>query len=378
MKFMKILPVLAMLWLTGISLPAKTYTLVSLNCYGFPEKTRDLVKFFAKRDLASGINHSIGARIPMIAKFIATLKPDIVCFQELWGEQNKRAMMQQLGNVYQYTYNKLLYHQMHITKLDDGLMVCTLRHAFKDEWLTFKISRDEDALAMKGFLIIALHNFQFDAVGNAKDHPLLVVDTHMQSGTNLADVEVKRDQVKQIAEELVNLRKSDSRLNAANLVLCGDWNEPITYLKNESRIYDRTRWILDLFNSFGFNLSNDQRLQELRREYKLDTIAEIHELDKVGRLQVAGGQRKPLTEHLDAIGQFRSSWGWDYWPASTDPDGKQILDHVFVEDNHLRLKNYRVFRKEILGGTGLDKLYDPAKAMSDHAAIAVELEPLPW
>jgi hypothetical protein len=51
---------------------------------------------------------------------------------------------------------------------------------------------------------------------------------------------------------------------------------------------------------------------------------------------------------------------------------------VFVEDNHLRLKNYRVFRKEILGGTGLDKLYDPAKAMSDHAAIAVELEPLPW
>jgi|GEM_PF-2128471 len=373
-------------------------TLMTLNSYAFPVGLTKILRgataisskvgiTSGTVDLASNIKIAIHHRIAAQAAFILQENPDVVVFQELWGSDNKDRMLNALGKNYpQVYYNETLYKRskkgLNPADLDDGLLVVSKLPIIYQTSIIFTDKTSDEKRANKGALILGIHDRQ--------GQPVILVNTHLQSGVGDEYIIIKEKQIDEIAQKIAALQK-DPILKDAPIIIAGDLNEPIAYqegvaggIYHERRIIDRTKYLINILNKRGIAVTNDQVLQQLTTKYNPQYILEIFQL--AGRkdssahtlYSPADPTRKslpmnlPQNEHMGGGFPGHAGIHGSYWDMATDPTGWQILDHVFMTPN-CTLLSYRVFRKEVLGDRGAKAPYNGDIALSDHAAVMVEL-----
>lgn len=417
-----ILPGLLLTLLVLLGLPVRAQgtelRLMSLNTYCFPEGKRDLVKFLRIADLTAGIDTSISQRIDRIADLAADKNAEVVFFQELWGASNKNRMIAKLQPKFKFVFWNDENAPKDPSYMDDGLLIASQRIPFLEHKLIYRDRvGDENAGflkggAQKGAIMIGV----YDRSGKA----ILLVNTHMQSGTGTLDIETKGKQVKQLADEIRSMQEIDPRLRNAQIIIGGDFNEPVGWREGERRLVDRSKWLTDAFNAAGVPVLNNQLIKRLISVYRPNSIVEVHELKKQGLFK--DGREQPLYElgpadsYLDENGYPRDHFKviktyagdgpagpvgskasrgdekvlgqllgndrlWSFFQDATDPIGRQVLDFFLVDDGRSVIKDYKVLRFEVLGDSsylgnytegrlkGEPLHYNSRVALSDHAAI---------
>jgi len=401
---------------------ANDLNLMTMNTYCFPPWKVTLLKKLGIVDLVSGVDTPIPERIRRIAAFARQKNPDVVFFQELWGKDNKEEMIRNLQPTFKYVFWNDQIKPKYVSYLDDGLLIASRRIPFMERHIEYRDREgDEDAGltrggAHKGALIIGV----YDGKGKA----ILMVDTHLQSGTNPEAVLVRTRQIAQVCRELKKIQDEDPRTRDAQIIFAGDVNDPVSWRGDNKRLVNRTRQMTEVFRKEGFPINNDWLIDYLVKKYKPDDVAEIFELERRAVFKTAtgaegyeiaanGGKAYAVSrlsapkaslgvgtaapEPDDAVaGRLNGNDSrWTFFPDATDPIGNQILDHVYVLNSRSEVKNFRVFREECLGDApGLGTYHkDPKdlkpgevfpwegrtihfngkKAISDHAAIMVTI-----
>jgi len=358
-------------------------TLFTANCYCFDEKqTRYLknVTVLANAfsgsvditDLQRGIQKSTNARREEIAREVIKSKADIALFQEVWNADNKTDITHRLHKIYKYHY-VASHIKNNWKETDDGLLIVSKWVPFYTTAFSFSKKYDAEKYAHKGALLAAFYHPQGGF--------FLVVNTHMQSGLDAEAVSIREHQVGEIVRKIRELQRTDWRIQNATIIVGGDLNEPITLRANSHELFDRTRYLVQRFNDLRVPINNDQVINKLCRDYRVQKIIEIDQQADRGTLRTVGGG----TQAIDP-----SNYGggnWSYWRAATDPSGMQVLDHLFLDPAKARLEAMTVLRGPFLGdlhGTPTkdpnraEPLYmNPDTAISDHAAVVYVIRLFP-
>lgn len=393
------------------------FSLMTLNCYAFPEDIRNILKgttnFFGREiDLVKGIKKSIPQRINGIAQFVKEKNPDIIVFQELWNTDNKRRMAKALQDTYPYMYWTELKTKQQISLvasgiahaiknivtspkkiaksstyepitpplLDSGLFIASKFKLTNKAPLTYSEKAGDEIAAQKGALIIAFndHNGQ----------PVLFAVTHLQSWRDLRYVTMRHNQMRQLGGFL-SKKMSEWKLQQPTVVVVGDLNDPITYQAGPKRLVDRANHLVKALNGElnkqGITLTNDNVLTILGDRLGIREYLEVREIAKDGILTTRSkeGQmlqhiiKDPSDPWYNLIGRFNEVKDgirlYDYFAESCDTNGIQLLNHIFIDYNST-LSNYKVFRHEIMGDEGAAKPYNGATALSDHPAIMATIK----
>jgi endonuclease/exonuclease/phosphatase family metal-dependent hydrolase len=375
---------------------AEGIKVLTINCYCFPPDitflTRMVTEFFAELgightvNLTEGITQSIPGRIDLLARFIRTQNPDVICFQELWKDTNKRQMIRRLVSDYPFVFTHgALGDDTNPILMDDGLLIMSKYPAAdpgRIQYVEYPDKEGEELLARKGAIVVELQH----PAGN-----LLLATTHLQSGTGLSAVMIRDKQIRQLAQALG--KAQDPSREAPPIALVGDLNDPIMYVEERGAVsrtlFDRSRWLVDSLNQqlesdgHGAGLGNRAELATLMAALPVEHLAIIQQLAGTGMLlDPTGTRRDPRGVDPEYLGQLdgRPEFGWSYFSGATDPAGIQILDHVFLQDDRIRLGACQVFRKEVLADernqAGNGRTYNGDLALSDHAAVMVTLVPV--
>lgn len=416
----KILTTMILALALGLGQPgwpqANKLELLSLNTYCFPHIQRSLLKFFTKQDLVAGVDTPIDDRIDRIAAFARDRNPDVFFCQELWGPDNKARMRDKLRSRFQYIYWNLTNESIDPTCMDDGLLVASQREPFVKRFIIYKDKAGDEnggffqGSAQKGAIIIGV----WDARGKA----ILLVNTHLQSGTSPEEVKARMKQLEQVAATLNAIQQEYPKTRDAQIILAGDFNDPISWRADEKRLVDRTRQMQDVLKKAGYPVTNNWLMTFLINKYQPKDIAEIHEIDRKGYIKapngtvnyeiakngdqpyhvsrvmphanagagVAPGSQAPNPD-IEVAGRLNGNdHRWSFLPEATDPIGNQILDHVYVLDSRSDVRNFRVYRAECLGDRpGLGVIpegqrwagrpihFNGKEAIADHAAIQVAI-----
>jgi endonuclease/exonuclease/phosphatase family metal-dependent hydrolase len=372
---------------------AEGFSIMTLNCYSFPNLP-------ILRDLSSGIGQNIPTRIAKIGKFVTEQDPDIMVFQELWMRDNKKGMIKALGctkdlpviiparfdcpgSPYPYMFLDVP-NKKYETGLDSGLMIAS---KFPIEWadkIVYTDKEEEEKSANKGALFIRI-----------TDHtkkPVFIVDTHFQSGTGLSAITIRKKQAAQLGAKLAQsikdfLEENPTKKDYRILVL-GDFNEPTKYIDTQKMLTERQTYIVNAINEELENaglkkVSLKQELNTLIKglsayHIEVQKILEVNELGRNGIIRSIDG--KVLEELGPNARLVQGLRGGDiaeggYWPLSSDGGsggGRQLLDHL-LPDEDSKILHYKNFAQEVLGRQGPDMPWNPATALSDHAAIWAEI-----
>lgn len=367
--------------------PANEFEILTLNTYCFPVGTTDalgkvktIAEFFSRKagekipNLQSGITKPVPQRIGEIARFVERQGTDVAMFQELWSDANKEMLIENLCGAYPYGFyvpSEVPVYSM--VKMDDGLLILSKTPFLRVMKVTFADGIDDEKLANKGALLVGLRD--------RRGEPMLVVNSHLQSGTSLDSIRVRQKQMGAIANAIKEMIARTPDLRNCRIVVGGDLNEPLGYIQDPGYLTDRTDYLARELQAAGVMVSNDQMVLQEARKLGVKEIITVNELaNSPGRKGIVRDLDLNEKRSLDMFapeggiaarnGQFRTQVN----PDATDPDATQILDHVFL-DNRTKLKAFKVFREEILGGAGkLQGSNLPPAAISDHAAFKVTLD----
>lgn len=367
--------------------PANEFELLTLNTYCFPIGTTDalgkvktIAEFFSKKagekipNLQSGITKPVPQRIGEIARFVEKQGTDVVLFQELWSDANKEMMVRNLCGAYPYGFyvpSEVPVYSM--VKMDDGLLILSRTPFLRVMKITYSDGIDDEKLANKGALLVGLRD--------RRGEPMLIVNSHLQSGTSMESIKVRQKQMGAMASAIREMIARTPDLRNCRIVVGGDLNEPLGYIQDPGYLTDRTAYLVQELQAAGVMVSNDAMVKQEARKLGVKEIITVNELardlDRKGIVRDLDlNEKRSLDmkakegEIAARNGQFRTQVN----PDATDPDATQILDHVFL-DNRTKLKAFKVFREEILGGAGkLEGSNLPPNAISDHAAFKVTLD----
>jgi endonuclease/exonuclease/phosphatase family metal-dependent hydrolase len=384
---------LAALWATA-ALPALAaakpvpFKLMTANCYAFDEtlaKTLKDVTWLGSKlgfsdkpiDLQSGIQKNTGTRRREISQQVIASGADVACFQELWNADNKIDMINLLSKKYKYYYitSKIKNGK---TEMDDGLLMVSKWPPFFTYSEEFKDRYDEEKRAHKGFLMMGLN-----IPGGGF---LLVIGTHIQSGTDDTACQVRDKQLTQMVNAVNGLKKTDWRIQNAKVLVAGDLNEPITIDGN--LMFDRSRCLVDRFNELGWPVNSDQTLAILTKKYKTAEVYHGNQVQRKGLIR-AVNQAIPVNKWSNraipadnsSIARFNGDKAnWPYFVEASEPSGRQLLDHAFLDPSVATLEKFTVYRKEFLGDKmdGGQNTYDAYTAISDHAGVLFTLKLQPY
>ena len=361
---------------------AVAFKLFTANCYCFDEdQTRNLkywttIKHFFKpshpvQDLQVGIQKNTGKRRREIATEVIKSNADVAMFQEVWNDKNKTDMLNLLQKKYKYCFVSSRIKKTW-TETDDGLFIVSKWPPFFAEGMEFdKDQRFEaEEYAHKGVLAMGLY------------HPnggfILVVNTHLQSGTEDIACAIRQHQIGEVVKWLRQLMATDWRIANATIIFGGDLNDPITMLKQNHELFDRTYYQVKHFNDLGININNDQILTMLARKYHLKQIWGIDQQHHELRIQTVGGGSRVMTDSSSGhsgVLRGEKEMGWTKFPEASDPSGVQLLDHLFVDPAKVKIVKFTVMREDFLGDLGIDpeEPMNPWEVISDHAGVLYDL-----
>ncbi len=378
--FALVLSVLALLQALPALAQANDIKLMTINCYCFPTGKTSLLKgltsignFLAPAvgkkvdvvDLQKGIQKEAPQRIDEIAAQILRNSPDVIFFQELWGDDNKNRMIDRLSANYKYNYwNDKNRHG--VTELDDGLLIMSRWVPYHTACLQYEHTYDDEKHANKGALLMALYNPQNGFI--------TLVNTHMQSGTDNEACATKEAQIREIGEWVRGLKRKDWRIANSDFIVGGDFNEPFCLQADKGQIIDRTAYLTRVYNQEGMPLNNLQMRDWLCNHYKINKVVEVDQIRRGGAILAKGQPGAEMLSAEDPVaGRFNGGSGgqWTYWAVASEPTGWQVLDHFFMNPARCKMKSFIVLRSEFLGDRRPDVAFDPYKAISDHAALVM-------
>jgi endonuclease/exonuclease/phosphatase family metal-dependent hydrolase len=372
-------------------------TIMTLNTYTFSKGLSKALEIFLRKEggLVPGITKSINQRIDEIAHLVKQENPDVVVFQELWGIDNKKRMLKDLGckdipffsivmkdkfncpTPTQYTYNFLDSSIFTASFVDSGLMIASKFPIVWAKRIVFPDSLSDEKMAKKGALLVRIE----DRMGKA----VFIVNSHLQSGAAHEYIILRNREMLQIGYELAKaIRESGLGPKDYRIIILGDFNDPIKFIADKKLLTDRTTFMIKALKSKGINVSNDQVTSFLANKLGAQKILDIDEFENQIALKLPLGQEKELDSSDPDYRYLQSASGnpaqGGYFRYASDNPGIQLLDHIFLDDNS-RLLNYRVLRNEVLKDPELPvapdqtpaKTYDPKTAISDHAAVMVEI-----
>ena len=382
----KFILLIAGLWLAiagaaragGPPVPFKVFT---ANCYCFDESQTEHLKNWTSLknafgdgkvvDLQKGIQKNTGTRRREIAQQVAKADPDVVFFQELWNNDNKMDMIHLLTEKVskKYKYYCIASNISNSYKeTDDGIMMMSKWPPFFTSEMEYNKKYDDEEHAHKGALFMGLY------------HPssgfMLLVNTHMQSGTDDESCSIRENQIDQLVRRIRELRKLDWRIENATILVGGDLNEPITLKTEVNALFDRTRYLVKCFNDLGVNINNNQTVAMLCKEFQIKEVYEANQQRRTGVIRTVAGGARPITDpHSPHISRFDGgAKAWTYFRQASEPSGRQLLDHMFVDPVKFKLEKFTVMRDSFLGDKGgpKDETYKPYEAISDHAGVLFE------
>jgi len=271
--------------------PNDQLTVFSLNTYCFPQSISDALWKASKKALMSGMRQNRSTRIAKIAALAVKQQPDVIQFQELWGADNKKEMIDRImeqpgGKDYRYIFWNDEHQTLRPFVLDDGLLVLSRRRPFMERKIIYTARHGDEDMpvsistafqqigAEKGALILGYYSKDGKAI--------LLADTHMNSGTHIDAVETKRNQLNQLADELIKIQKTDPRTADAQFIIGGDFNEAVCWRTEPvNRIADRTKWMTDAYNKKGIPVSNQQMIKFLASNLqpRPQEVVDVNELD---------------------------------------------------------------------------------------------------
>lgn len=424
---LKIMGLTFLLVTPSLTSPTVKLSILTGNCYAFPPTTRNVLKdvsgfFDSEIDLVGGIDKSIGTRINEIAALVKKKNPDVVVFQELWGNDNKQQMSRRLRDQYPHIYwisqtteqafkdvgssignflktaftspqklgDKQTYVALNPVKMDSGLFIASKFEFNYKGAITYEDKGGDEVNAKKGALVVLLHD--------RTKKPVLLAVTHLQSWRDAQYVRIREKQMRQLANFLAN-KKVKVSFPKANMsldikltdfprlstVIIGDFNNPITYQEAPKRLIDRSNYLVKTLQEEGIKVSNDAVLAILKERYGIQEYVEVRELKKdaiVTQFLPSGPQQTVVSETdvknplYPFIGRFyekkENKELYDYWAEASDPRGTQLLDQIFLSPN-CGISSYSVLRKEVLGDAGKSQPYNKKTAISDHAHLMVEI-----
>ena len=359
------------------------------------------------------------ARIAKIARLTIENNSDVAFYQELWGKWNKQKMIEGLKPAYKY----ILWNEnntpgaKNMTELDDGIMIASKRPPFFTKEIIFSDRTGDEDNGIRGS---AKKGALFMGICDAAGKPILLITSHLQSGTSMGELEVRMKQCAQIAEMIKTIYQEFPSTQDGQIIMAGDFNDPVgwrefagdaKYPKEVSRIVDRTKQLTDVFRLKGIPLSNDWLIKRMAATYHAEEILEVFQQEGAGVIKDGKGAFK-YTVHVkpgldkakapagsyavvesakgprrgsdapvcdtDMVGQLNGGdFRWRLFPEATDPDRIQILDHIFILEERTVVKQWVVDRKRFLGDrdqfTGQVKHLDSKTALADHAAILATL-----
>lgn len=378
------------LWVAGAAMaggPPVDLSLFTANCYCFDETQtkalKDLTWFGNKitggrvdvKDLQSGIQKNTGTRRREISQTIAASKADFVFLQELWNDKNKQDMVDLLSKDYKYSYSASNIKRG-LAETDDGLLMFSKWPPFYTTAQEFEDKYDDETHAHKGYLIMGIY------------HPsagfFLLVNSHLQSGTDDKSCEIRQVQIAQLVGRLRALAKLDWRIQNATLIFGGDLNEPITLDRDNKILFDRTRPMVEAFNALGVNIDNNQTLAMLCKELDIREVYNGNQVTKRGVIRAVDLSRpmgqwasRPLPVDNSSQARFNGNpANWSYFSKATEPSGRQMLDQLFLDPAKATLQSITVMRQEFMGDPGFavhkgdpKQTYNPVPAISDHAGV---------
>jgi endonuclease/exonuclease/phosphatase family metal-dependent hydrolase len=309
--------------------PPVDLSLFTANCYCFDESQTKVLKDLTwlgnkitggrvdVKDLQSGIQKNTGTRRREIAQNIVASKADFVFLQELWNGKNKSDMVDLLSKDYKYYYMASNIKRG-AAETDDGLLMFSKWPPFFTTGQEFEDKYDDETHAHKGFLIMGIY------------HPsggfILLVNTHLQSGTDDKSCSIRLNQIGQLVGRIRELARLDWRIQNATILTGGDTNDPITV--DLSRPVDQ--WAT-----------------------------------------------RPLPADNSSQLRFNGNpANWSYFSKATEPSGRQMLDQLFLDPTKATLLSITVMRQEFMGDPGFavhkgdpKQTYNPVPAISDHAGV---------
>jgi hypothetical protein len=326
------------------------------------------------------------------------------------------------------------YMELNPLKMDSGLFLASKFPLLKSAYITYKDKAGDEVNARKGALIVLFRD--------RRNNPVLLALTHLQSWRDLKYVKIRHKQIRQlgtflsskevqrtwastvapsgtiqmqfpgigsqnvaIGKELVNLWD----IKDLTTVIVGDFNDPITYEKDQHRLIDRITCFTNTLRETGVHVFSTDLITMLNNKLDIQEYVAIDEPDDMATVTQHVGTNKAHTyiiknasaikrkKDLAAInslyrvlkeqavtnslykvlGRFYDTKDgkvlWSYFKDATDAKGIQLLDPVLM-DAKSAITKYDVLRKEILGDQGEAKPYDPKVALSDHAHIMVEIQ----
>ena len=141
-------------------------------------------------------------RIRRIAKEMKRLKPDVVCFQELFSYRDLADKVMKKAGYKHHTGNYRVG-----LRINGGIRTYSRHKIKKEKFNMFKVAHGEDDFATKGIMLtkIIVDNVSYN-----------IVNIHLQSGRKAEKMVAKFKQIEQLGKFI-------SKLNG-NIILCGDFN----------------------------------------------------------------------------------------------------------------------------------------------------------
>lgn len=364
-------------------------TLWSGNCYAFPQEVSDLLEFATTQltqmgimpkpiNLNGDVKKDVSQRINEIAQLVIKNTPDVVAFQELWGDRNKQLMQNVLNSHYSHFYwqsilkqdltvRGLIEHYKHNeisslpVKLDSGLFVASRFPIINRHYFEFTDKAGDEVNAMKGAYILHM-------IGEDKS-PILFATTHLQSWRDVQYVSIRQRQMKQLGQTLSAMRTNwglDGQFDL-KIIIVGDLNEPIVILNEEHLMVNYSKYLVETLNSCGLQVSDTSTLKLLAKNYAITKTLDVNAIDVVGTLKEldVSIEVKMGEPYSYLVGRFHEHKTLSKWTGATDPKSLQLLDHVYV-DRNCQVSDYHVLRDECFGDS---LVFDPTKAITDHAHI---------
>ena len=269
--------------------------ILSLNCYCFPWATVQALHMLLGIDLHSRVKKSsTDLRIAGISKYIRQFKPDIICFQELWKIENKNLMKSLLPTYIDISDTNTGW--LFGIGVDSGLLtlVNPKFSVISSQLYTYKNKgHSQSMLANKGAQITHLRT--------SSQSSFIIINTHLDT------TETRYKQM----EELANMFEIKFSGKQHHILLCGDFNTPIT-IDQKSKKWNDT---------------------------------EVHKLS-LNRFRVFPSTDKIKDTHTGTNLQ------------NTPPS---IIDHIFTSNPNL-ISKYSIYRKDLVG------------TLTDHAVTIVDFD----
>jgi len=294
------------------------HKILTLNSYLFPKPGDDmLVAVKGKSEsLMDKVNISIEERIARQSDIIKRENPDIILFQEVWGNANKKHMVQALKDTYPYFYyEKIAYTQRLVTfvqqaqskgisyllgellksglgfsssiplesikdlfdtdiqnpvRVRDGLIIMSKFPMLDAHSITFHEKLNDEKQSEKGAVIATL---------GIPENKLILVNIHLQSGRTQDAIRVRMNQLSEVGLQL----KTAAQENVP-IIMSGDMNEPINYNYRLNTLIDRSQYFVNMLNNtVGINYLNSNNMLEFMANHMTENnpveyIAAINEL----------------------------------------------------------------------------------------------------